>query len=183
MSKLRTLLILLLLAWLPVLAQDEPNLTKDGLEDFYLGQLPPESSRNPALSYQRFLRKQTREGSPEEIAYLDISFQHHVIAQAILDPDGTIREIVVSAPGVYHEHGFAVGLTWEDVQRVTPNAEVFYTYVSDRIVVDHVDEGNTQLLFTKSDYIGSRRLEGEHQKLGLDDIRPRAVVRSMRTFK
>lgn len=180
----RLLWLLLLLCHLPIWAQSQgepPCLSVEGLEDFRLGQKPPIRSSFPGLSALQVETLERREG--EVYRHQDLKFFHygHYLGKGRLH-QGVLEEITLVDPRVRYHGGFAVGSSWDEVQRVFPRVQLHYTYVMDVIFADSPQVPGLQVHFAPRDYVGKRPLEGELTDLPEQSLPAHARVRALRLF-
>ncbi len=176
------LLILFLSLSLSALAQDPPVLTLEGLEEFKIGQKPPASSALEGFTFQRLESVEMQEGTEYRVEHLKFYQDGRYLGKARLDDSGEIDEIMIVDPLVRYEGGFAVGSTWDEIQRVFPRVELHYTYVMGKIMAESPPNPGFQVLFETSEYAGKGRLDGEYQKLAESDLKGDAKATILRLF-
>lgn len=174
--------LLCFMALLPALAQDLPVLSPDGLEEFKLGAVPPEESAFDGLTAQRVETTEWQEGEEYKITLLKFYLNGHYLGKGRLE-EGNLAEITVVDPKVRYEGGFAVGSSWDEIQRVFPGPTLHYTYVTDRLFAASEYQDGVQVNFSKDDYIGSEDLRWELQSLPETTLKPEAEATSIRVYK
>lgn len=181
---MKRLLLLLLFTSLSLtaLAQDNPVLSLDGLEEFKLGQKPPTNSQFEGLTFQRNETTEMAEGEEYRMVTLKFYLNGHYLGKARLDDEGRIDEFRIVDPLVRYEGGFAVGSTWDEIQRVFPRVELHYTYVMDKILAESPPNPGFQVLFETSQYSGKSKLEGEFQQLSENDLKAEAPAEALRLY-
>ena len=174
--------LLCFMTLLPALAQDPPVLTPDGLEEFKLGAAPPEQSTFDGLTAQRVETTEWQEGEEYRITLLKFYLNGHYLGKGRLE-EGKLAEVIVVDPKVRYEGGFAVGSSWDEIQRVFPGPQLHYTYVTDRLFADSEYQDGVQVNFSKDDYVGSEELRWEFQNLKEDALKPEARATSIRVYQ
>lgn len=174
-------ILISLFLFLPSLAEDAPLLTPKGLEAYKLGSPPPDDSGFPGLTAQRVQTKEMQEGEVYEVSWLKFYQDGHYLGKAMLQ-EGKLYEIVIVDAKVRYEGGFAVGSTWDEIQRVFPGPQLHFTYVSDRLFADSEYQEGVQVNFAKEDYVGTEELRWEFQNLKDDALKANAEAQSIRIF-
>ena len=181
MKAVSTLCLLFFLS-LPVLAQDKPSLTGQGLEDYRIGAKAPAKSNFPGLTHLEQTLKIQEEGETIITKYLKFFQNGRYLGKARLDSRGIIDELRIVSPEVRHEAGYAVGDAWSQVARVFPMGKLYYTYVSDWLFIESKSVGHLQLHFDKKDYRGKKELRFELQELDENDLSNEAKLRWIRIY-
>ena len=174
--------LLCLFTLLPGAAQDLPVLSPDGLEEFKLGATPPKESQFEGLTAQKIETTEWQEGEEYKLTLLKFYLNGHYLGKGRLE-EGKLAEIPVVGPKVRYEGGFAVGSTWDEIQRVFPGPQLHFTYVSDRLFAASEYQDGVQVNFSKEDYVGSEELRGEFQNLKEEALKPEAKATSIRVYK
>ena len=180
--KLVITLLLCLFLLTPCAAQDLPLLSPDGLEEFKLGEKPPEKSEFEGLTTQIVETTEWEEGEEYHLTYLKFYLDGHYLGKGRID-EGKLAEITIVDPKVRYEGGFAVGSSWDEIQRVFPGPQLHYTYVTDRLFAESEYQSGVQIDFSKEDYVGTEELRWELQKLKEDTLDADAPAKSIRIYK
>lgn len=182
MKRLFLALICTAVCILPALGQDSPVLTPTGLEEFQVGKTAPSKSAFPGLTTKKVEVVEWEEGEKYENTYLKFFLNGRYLGKAFLVDGKVIREITIVDSAVRYEGGFAVGSTWDEVQRVFPRVELNYTYISEGIYASSEAVPGLQVRFSPADYVGSGPLVGEWKKLNESDLKASSKATMLRLF-
>lgn len=174
-------LLLCLITLLPGAAQDLPVLSPEGLEEFKLGATPPTESQFEGLTAQKVETTEWQEGEEYKLTLLKFYLNGHYLGKGRLE-EGKLAEITVEDPKVRYEGGFAVGSSWDEIQRVFPGPQLHYTYITDRLFASSEYQDGVQINFSKDDYVGPEDLRWEFQSLKEETLKPGAKATSIRIY-
>ena len=94
----------------------------------------------------------------------------------------TINEIVIVSPKYKTIEGIGIGSTIAEFRTAYPDHRLWYTYVSDRFVVE-ADTLKAQFIVDKDDYIGNEiELTSEQVDLSLDQFDQQGKIKRVRMF-
>lgn len=93
----------------------------------------------------------------------------------------SIAEIIVFSDRFQTEERIGPGSTIEEFTKAYPEHEVWYTYVSDRFVLE-TPQHNMQFLLYAEDFTGDPDPKSEITPLSLDNFRNGALIRAVRLY-
>lgn len=111
---------------------------------------------------------------------MTITPKYDTEAQAYTDQ---IAEIIVISEHFKTEQGIGPESTIKDFAAAYPNARVWYTYVSDRFVLETPQRGHMQFLLRAEDFTGQVDPRSEITPLTLNQFEPGATIRAVRIYQ
>lgn len=94
----------------------------------------------------------------------------------------TINEIVIVSPKYKTVEGIGIGTTIAEFRSAYPDHRVWYTYVSDRFVVE-ADTLKAQFIVDKDDYTGTEiELTSDQVDLSLEQFKQEGKIKRVRMF-
>lgn len=121
------------------------------------------------------------------ILYADpgVAGQKHLILKYEYDRQGrteNIGEIIVLHSEYQTEEGIGVGSTIEEFIRAYPDYKIWYTYVSDRYVLQN-SKSSIQFLLDEKGFIGEKEIQSEMTPLAVSDFKAGTLIEKIRVYK
>lgn len=160
-------------------------LSSNTAGSFTIGGTLPDSSGTYTLREER---RPGQEGPPPQTVYrvskdgaelMTITPKYDIETQAYTDQ---IAEIIVTSKRFQTEQDIGPGSTIEEFTAAYPKAKVWYTYVSDRFVLETPQYENMQFLLRAEDFTGEVNPQGEITPLNVDNFREGATIRAVRIY-
>ncbi len=158
------------------------KITETGVGKFKVGQAYP-AQFAPLKSDVKNIIKKTAEGT-ETVESSIIKSEGKVLFAVQKSKDGkSTQELTVYSPEIKTNSGMGVGSTLSDITSAYPDAKVWYTYVSDKVVVESPSLGNTQFIIDKNGYVdASISYNSDKEVLSLNDFEANTQVKSVRIY-
>lgn len=160
-------------------------LTDSSAGPFVIGNVLPDSNSTFTL---RKVQRRGLEGPPPQTVY-HISKNGTELMAIIPQYDGEtqtytnrIVEIIVSSKRYRTKANIGSGSTIEAFTAAYPEYEVWYTYVSDRFILEAPRHENMQFLLRAEDFTGTLNPKNEITPLTLNDFRDSATIRAVRIY-
>lgn len=160
-------------------------LSSNTAGSFTIGDTLPDSSGAFTLRKEQ---RPGQEGPPPQTVYhvsrdgaelMTITPEYDTEAQAYTDQ---IAEIIVTSERFKTEQNIGPGSTIEDFTAAYPEAKVWYTYVSDRFVLETPQHENMQFLLRAEDFTGEVNTQSEITPLALNNFKKGANIRAVRIY-
>lgn len=153
---------------------------------FIIGDAIPDSSEQFAIQKEQ---RPGPEGTPPQQTIYIVSQQGNKLAMLTPKYDSenqsytnTIAEIMVLSDRFKTEEGIGVGSTIEEFTSSYTDYNLWYTYVSDRFVLE-TSQHSMQFLLQKKDYAGGEiNFESEITPLKIDNFNSESTIHKVRIF-
>ncbi|HET8839369.1 MAG TPA: hypothetical protein VFM82_10295 [Flavobacteriaceae bacterium] len=149
---------------------------------YSIGELLPTSSE----IYEIEKEKQTRfteSGPEEEIVYvLSRNDSEELLLKSETPAGKTIDEIFVLSENYKTKEGIGVNSSLRDFINTYPDYKLWYTYVSDRYVLEN-SKSNIQFLLDKNDFIGKTETNDVKVPVKASDFKEDAKIIKIRLYK
>lgn len=156
---------------------------------FSIGQEVPNLPEG--LKIRQFLEaEQTEEGPGEELTHNVIFNQLEDVVELIMDhqmddehhEDKNIEEMWVLSNYYETAEEIGVGSTIEEFQDAYPNAQVWYTYISDRYIVETEDLPNVQFLLKAEDCIKIPNFDSDQSTMKFEHFNEGSKIQKIRVY-
>ena len=156
---------------------------------FSIGQEVPELPKE--LKIRQYTEtEQTDEGPGEELLHNVIFNQLEDVIELIMDhqmgdkhhEDKNIEEMLVLSNYYETAEEIGVGSTIEEFQEAYPDAELWYTYVSDRYVAETTALPGVQFMFDEKDCIKKPNVNGDQNMMKFEHFKEGAKISKIRVF-
>ncbi|MEO9533606.1 MAG: hypothetical protein ABJG68_01300 [Crocinitomicaceae bacterium] len=142
------------------------------------------------LKMRQFLEtEQTEEGPGEELTHNVIFNQLEDVVELIMDHQSDeehhekkIEEMWVLSPYYETSEEIGVGSTIEEFQAAYPDAEVWYTYVSDRYVVETPTLVDVQFILNPTDCIKTPSMNTDQNMMKFEHFAEGAKIQKVRVY-
>lgn len=154
---------------------------------FSLGDPIPNSLENMQIKKSKNTRI-TEGGPTEEIIY---TVSQKGIPQVVLKPkfdpktgkyNDSIGEIIILSEKYKTDTGIGVNSTLREFQKTYPHFKIWYTYVSDRYVLE-TKKLPVQFLLKEEDFIGEMEVKSVKVPLEADDFKESAKIKKIRLYE
>jgi len=123
------------------------------------------------------------EGSFKTIKTDIISSEGKILFAVNKDDDQKVDEITLYSPQIKTVENIGVGNTIAEFIRAYPDAKVWYTYFSDRVVLESPSLGDLQFILDKSAYMnGTISYNSNKEDLSISDFKENTIIKSIRIF-
>jgi hypothetical protein len=118
----------------------------------------------------------------EEIFYQILSESEELLTIAIEDAQTKIAtEIFVHSDKFKTAENIGIGTTIEDFSKIYPDYKIWYTYVSDRFVIE-TDQTKIQFLLNKDDFVGDLEVNSDMIYLDFADFKEDSKIEKIRIY-
>lgn len=93
-----------------------------------------------------------------------------------------IDEIWVLSEKYKTKEGIGVGASLKDFQKAYPNFNIWYTYVSDRFIIEN-EKSSVQFILNEKDFIGKMEVDRVKVPLKISDFRRNAQIAKIRVYQ
>lgn len=157
-------------------------LSEGKVGNFSIGQKMPAATQR----YSMETKTETRaaEGGPVTETYyiLYTDGKKHLILKPKYDNEEVIGEILVFDKEYQTEEGIGVGTTIEEFTEIYPDFKIWYTYVSDRYIIQN-QKSSVQFILNENDFTGEKQIKSEITPLKAVDFKENAVIGEIRVYK
>lgn len=149
---------------------------------YSIGGLLPTRSEIYEIQKEKQIRF-TESGPEKEMVYI---LSRNGSEELLLKPETptgkTIDEIFVLSENYKTQKGIGVNSSLTDFIKAYPNYKLWYTYVSDRYVLEN-SKSNIQFLLDKNDFIGKKEQNDVKVPVKASDIKKGAKIIKIRIYK
>jgi hypothetical protein len=156
---------------------------------FMIGQEVPKLPED--LKMRHFVEAElTEEGPGEELTHNVIFNQLEDVVELIMDhqmteehhEDKDILEMWVLSNYYETAEGIGVGSTIEEFERVYPDVEVWYTYVSGRFIMETETLPDVQFMLSEDNYMKTPSAHADMEILKLEDFESGSKISKIRVY-
>lgn len=157
------------------------KITEKGIGKFKIGEIFP-SQFSPLKREEKTVIKKTEEGK-ETVKTNIITSEGQILFAVENDDDKYAKEIMVYTPEIKTVSGLGVGSTLSNIIKIYPDAKVWYTYISDRVVLESLSMPNTQFIIDKKGYKkGAISYNSDKEDLSLEHFDVDTKVKVVRVY-
>lgn len=164
-------------------------LSEGKVGNFSIGQKIPGAT----MRYSMETKTETRaaEGGPVTETYyiLYADGKKHLILKPKYDNEDAIGEILVFDKEYQTTEGIGVGSTIEEFMKTYPGYKIWYTYVSDRYIIQNLPAGqagsksSVQFILDEKGFTGKKQVKSEVTPLEASDFKENTLIEKIRVYK
>ena len=155
-------------------------LTRNSAGDFKIGDKIPVSTDVYTVDEEE-ITYDTEEGPSVQTVHI-VSEENEDLLQIRSDYDSTISEMNIFSDRFETAEGIGVGSTITEFIAAYPDYKIWYTYVSDRYVIESESVGG-QYLLDRNAFQGKTSGSSDMEMLSLEDFKADAEIMSIRMYK
>jgi hypothetical protein len=158
-------------------------LSKNAVGSFSIGAKLPKAGTYTGYEVRKVVERTEAEGEVrEEVSYLILSEGEQIMElQSDYKNSQLIGEILVKSPIVKNAKGIGVGSTINDFTELYSNYKLWYTYVSNRYVLESGNDG-IQFILDNKGFMGTTKGTSAQETVNKKDFNTTTAITAIRLF-